>query len=136
MSNKLFSDHLHFDLIIDGIKDLWYNDLYDSHEILTYVFHGHKVIENESEMLLNSLNVSSHSTETGIIQTIVADITVRLVSVEKTYEYNFIIPIRPDLYENQFLMDTDYEIIVSELKELASIKMVNKLYSFKKNKVI
>ncbi|WNM50974.1 hypothetical protein Alsa3_CDS0105 [Staphylococcus phage Alsa_3] len=136
MSKSYFSDHINFDLIIDGIKDLWYNDLYDSHEILTYVFHGHKVIENESEMLLNSLNVSSHSTETGIIQTIVADITVRLVSVEKTYEYNFIIPIRPDLYENQFLMDTDYEIIVSELKELASIKMVNKLYSLKKNKVI
>lgn len=136
MSRGYFSDHIDFDLIIDGIKDSWYNDLYDSHEILTYVFHGHKVIENESCMLLKSLNVSSHSTETGIIQTIVADITVRLVSVEQTYEYNFIIPIRPSLYENQFLMDTDYEIIVSELKELASIKMINRLYSLKKNKVI
>ena len=136
MSKSYFSDHIDFDLMIDAIKDLWDNRFFDSHEVLTYVFPNEEVIENKSKMILNSLNVSSHSTETSIIQAIVADITVYLVSVEKTYKYDIIIPIRPELYENQFLMDSDYEIIIFELKKMASIKMINRLYSLKKNKVI
>ena len=136
MSKSYFSDHIDFDLMIDAIKDLWDNRFFDSHEVLTYVFPNEEVIENKSKMILNSLNVSSHSTETSIIQAIVADITVYLVSVEKTYKYDIIIPIRPELYENQFLMDSDYELIIFELKKMASIKMINRLYSLKKNKVI
>lgn len=136
MSKSYFSDHIDFDLIIDSIKDLWDNRFFDSHEVLTYVFPNETVIDNKSKMVLNSLNVSTHSTETSIIQTIVADITVRLVSVEKTYKYDIIIPIRPELYENKFLMDSDYEMIVVELQKMASIKMINRLYSLKKNKVI
>lgn len=136
MSRGYFLDHIDFDLIIDSIKDLWDNTFFDSHEVLTYVFPNEEVIDNKSKMVLNSLNVSSHSTETSIIQSIVADITVYLVSVEKTYKYDIIIPIRPELYENQFLMDSDYEIIIFELKKMASIKMINRLYSLTKNKVI
>lgn len=136
MSKSYFSDHIDFDLIIDSIKDLWDNRFFDSHEVLTYVFPNETVIDNKSKMVLNSLNVSTHSTETSIIQTIVADITVRLVSVEKTYKYDIIIPIRPELYENKFLMDSDYEMIIFELQKMASIKMINRLYSLKKNKVI
>ncbi|WNM50538.1 hypothetical protein Alsa1_CDS0188 [Staphylococcus phage Alsa_1] len=136
MSKSYFSDHIDFDLIIDSIKDLWDNRFFDSHEVLTYVFPNETVIDNKSKMVLNSLNVSTHSTETSIIQTIVADITVRLVSVEKTYKYDIIIPIRPELYENKLLMDSDYEMITFELQKMASIKMINRLYSLKKNKVI